>query len=92
MDGKLAYRLSPLAKQDLEAIWLYTSERWSTEQANRYCCSIISAIEDLLTGRLISQPADVLPKYRKFKVGRHVIFFKKSGNYSALFYHAILGY
>ena len=63
MDGKLAYRLSPLAKQDLEAIWLYTSKRWSTEQANRYCCSIISAIEDLLTICLPDASSHSLPMF-----------------------------
>lgn len=81
MGSKLAYRLSPLAEQDLEGIWLYTRERWSAEQAALYYRSIISAIEGLLTGRLIPQPADVLPTYLKFKVGRHVIYFKKSEDY-----------
>ena len=81
MGSKLAYRLSPLAEQDLEGIWLYTRERWSAEQADLYYHSIISAIEGLLTGGLIPQPADVLPRYLKFKVGRHVIYFKKSEDY-----------
>ena len=31
-----SYRLSPLAVADLESIWLYTFERWSLEQADRY--------------------------------------------------------
>ena len=62
MGSKLAYRLSPLAEQDLEGIWLYTRERWSAEQADLYYHSIISAIEGLLTGGLIPQPADVLPE------------------------------
>ena len=45
-----AYRLSPRAEIDLEDIWLYTLERWSAEQADRYQNEIISALEALTKG------------------------------------------
>jgi plasmid stabilization system protein ParE len=31
-----AYYLSPLAEADLEDIWLYTFQTWSSEQADHY--------------------------------------------------------
>nr|WP_229264226.1 type II toxin-antitoxin system RelE/ParE family toxin [Duganella sp. 1411] len=30
------YRLTPAAERDLESIWIYTSQRWSIDQADRY--------------------------------------------------------
>ena len=41
MANKRIYRLSPLAEQDLEDIWLYTLREWSADQADRYYHSII---------------------------------------------------
>ena len=29
-------RLTPAARSDLEAIWLYTMQSWSADQADRY--------------------------------------------------------
>ena len=81
MANKRIYRLSPLAKQDLEDIWLYTLREWSADQADRYYHSIIAAIEGLLVRRYIPQPTDILPGYWKFKVGRHVIYFKEHDDY-----------
>lgn len=40
----LDYEISELAKQDLEDIWLYTFEKWSANQANKYYEQIIEAI------------------------------------------------
>ena len=81
MANKRIYRLSPLAEQDLEDIWLYTLHEWSADQADRYYHSIIAAIEGLLARRHIPQPTDILPDYWKFKVGRHVIYFKEHDDY-----------
>lgn len=36
---------SPLAEADLEDIWLYTAQRWSTEQAVTYTTELIGAVE-----------------------------------------------
>ena len=81
MANKRIYRLSPLAEQDLEDIWLYTLREWSADQADRYYHSIIAAIEGLLVRRHIPQLTDILPDYWKFKVGRHVIYFKEHDDY-----------
>ena len=81
MDNKRSYRLSPLAEQDLEEIWHYTFHEWGANQADSYYRSIIVAIEGLIVRRSIAQLCDILPGYWKFKVGRHVIYYKESHNY-----------
>ncbi len=77
MDNKLSYRLSPLAKQDLEKIWLYTLEEWSVEQADMYYHTIIAAIEGLLTRRQIPQPTDILPGIGNSEL-KAMLFFSKN--------------
>jgi len=37
------YRLTPEAERDVEAIWLYTLEKWGLEQANRYTDDLTEA-------------------------------------------------
>ena len=81
MANKRIYRLSPLAEQDLEDIWLYTLREWSADQADRYYHSIIAAIEGLLVRRHIPQSTDLLPGSWTCKVGRHVIYFKEHDDY-----------
>ena len=39
------YSISEKALEDINAIWNYTAERWSTEQANRYYNLILDEIE-----------------------------------------------
>ncbi len=77
MFGKsLTYRLSPLAESDLEEIWLYTAETWSLDQADSYHRAIIKAIEGLASGRNIWQKSNVLDGYWKYRVGKHIVFFR----------------
>ena len=75
------YRLSPLAVNDLEEIWLYTIRQWSLEQADSYLRSIIAAIEGLAYGRNIAQKAGIRKGYWKYKSGAHVIYFQSSDTY-----------
>jgi len=72
------YRLSPLAVADLEDIWLYTFERWSLEQADRYHHDLIAAIEALASGIKVGRRADVRKGYFKYAVGQHFVFFRPS--------------
>lgn len=44
---KLNYLLSNLAISDLDRIWIYTAEKWSKNQANKYYQDIFSAITQL---------------------------------------------
>ena len=70
------YRLSPLAERDLEAIWFYTFENWSAEQADRYHNQIMAAIEELAGGGKQGRPIDdIRPGYRKLAVQSHFLFY-----------------
>lgn len=75
-------RLTPKAIADLEAIWDYTAQQWSLEQAEEYHASLIRAIEGLASGNLVWQQAShIRPGYLKFQVHSHVVFFKISALY-----------
>ena len=71
------YRLSPLAKTDLENIWLYTLEQWSVTQADRYYNTIITTIEQLTSGEIKGRYTDIRPDFLKYPIGKHLIFFRK---------------
>jgi toxin ParE1/3/4 len=69
--------LSPAAQADLDAIWDYTADHWSTRQADKYVLSIREACQQLVEGRRQSEPIDdVRPGYRKSAISSHVIFFR----------------
>lgn len=74
------HRLAPLAEGDLEEIWPYTFRQWSLEQADAYHRTIMTAIEDLTSGRMSGQRTDVREGYWKYKVGMHVIYFQYSND------------
>jgi len=73
----MKYRISLLASQDLENIWLYTVENWSIEQADRYINLIIDEIE-----YVVKKPesgidcSSVRKGYFKSKIKSHFIFYK----------------
>ena len=71
------YRLSPAATRDLEAIWLYTLERWGLEQANSYTDELVATFNELANNPQLSTPADYIRKtYRRRRSGRHAIYFR----------------
>ncbi len=75
--GNKSFRLSPLAEQDLENIWLYTYQEWSNEQADKYVYTIMAVIEKLSSGKLIAMQADIREGYWKYFVASHVLYFVK---------------
>jgi len=73
----MKYKITNLASQDLENIWLYTFENWSIEQADRYLNLIIDEIEYL------SQKPDsgldfssVRKGYYRTRIKSHFIFYR----------------
>lgn len=73
------YRISEEAVSDLEKIWLYTFNKWSREQADKYYNIIINEIEFIVNNYEFCRNMDyVRPGYRMSKVKSHLIFFKKS--------------
>ncbi|MDI1255440.1 MAG: type II toxin-antitoxin system RelE/ParE family toxin [Flavobacterium sp.] len=71
------YRISKIALQDIDKIWLYTFENWSVNQANHYYRLIYQEInfivEDFESGRDISK---IKPGYRQVKIKSHLIIYK----------------
>ena len=62
---------------DLEKIWLFTLNKWSKEQADRYHNLIIDEIEYIVDNFELSRRIDYIrPGYRMTKVKSHLIFFR----------------
>ena len=76
------YRLTPEAERDLESIWLYTSEAWGHEQANRYTDDLADAFSQLAHNpnnpELGMSCEDIRRGYRRLRVGRHVVYYRMS--------------
>jgi len=73
----LPYAISKKAVSDLEEIWLYTVEKWSIKQANRYYSLIFDEIDficrNIDTGKSMNH---VRKGYRASKVKSHLIFYR----------------
>jgi toxin ParE1/3/4 len=73
------FRLTKLAKQDLRSIGRYTQVTWGKEQRNLYLAKI-----DVVFHLLAQEPQrgktcdDIRSGYRKYHVGRHLIFYRLS--------------
>jgi len=75
-------RLSRKAIADLDCIWDYTAQSWSEEQAVIYYRQIFSAIQGLNNLPVfLEKRYDVIKSgLWGFKVGHHIIFYKKGKN------------
>ncbi len=72
------YVLRPAAQADLDNIWDYTEENWSSEQAERYLEMIRDECKALGSGVTIGRSAsNFRAGYFKLPVGSHFIFYKK---------------
>ncbi len=75
------YRISKQAIDDLNDIWIYTLQKWSKEQADRYYNLIIEEIEFVTDNFLVGKSAEQTRKnYRVTKVKSHLIFYRKVDN------------
>ncbi|MFM7363307.1 MAG: type II toxin-antitoxin system RelE/ParE family toxin [Cuspidothrix sp.] len=77
-----AFRLTKLAKQDLLSIGRYTQKTWGSEQRNRYLTMLDDYFyilaQDPNKGRTCDE---IRPGYRKYHIGRHLIFYREAGEY-----------
>ena len=75
------YIISKRAVSDLEEIWLYTVEKWSAKQADRYYNLIVDEINYICKNNDAGKSMDHVRKgYRASKVKFHLIFYKVSDN------------
>jgi toxin ParE1/3/4 len=74
---KLVLNVSSEALSDLEKIWIYTYNKWSKEQADRYYSLLIEEIEFLQSNYNTGKSAEYIrPGYRVSFVKSHIIFYK----------------
>jgi toxin ParE1/3/4 len=75
------YSISEKALEDINTIWNYTAENWSTHQANRYYNLILDEIEFVAANFETAKDFGTIRKdYRYSKVKSHLVFFKKTKN------------
>jgi toxin ParE1/3/4 len=66
--------LTPLARGDLRAIWLYSCENWGPDQADAYTDAIEAACQALAKSRLAGRRVSDRETYRKQVVRSHVLY------------------
>ena len=77
----LPYVISKKAVSDLEEIWLYTVEKWSVEQADRYYNLIFDEIHYISKNSTSGKSMEHVRKgYRSSKVKSHLIFYRIRNN------------
>ncbi|UFP96503.1 type II toxin-antitoxin system RelE/ParE family toxin [Gloeobacter morelensis] len=70
-----AFRLTELAVQDLRAVGRYTEATWGRAQRNNYLAKLDACFELLAQEPQLGRVCDdIRPGYRKYHVGRHLIF------------------
>src|SRR5687768_8697318 len=75
------YVISKKAVSDLEEIWLYTVEKWSVGQADRYYSLIFDEINYICKNSDSGKAMEHVRKgYRASKVKSHLIFYKISND------------
>ncbi len=73
--------LRPRARQDLEAIWRYSAERWSPARADIYLRDLDTVMRALLHHRLRGYAIDdVRPGYRAIRAASHLLVYRLVGD------------
>lgn len=72
------FALTRKARADLRAIAIYTEKQWGFEQRNTYIKQFDDTFRMLAAAPSIGRSCDeVLPGYRKFPHGSHIVFYKQ---------------
>lgn len=73
----LTYEISNLARQDLEDIWKYTVENWSSSQADKYYRILVKEFDVICKNPEIGKSIDhVKPGHRTRGIKSHLIVYK----------------
>ncbi len=73
----MKYKISQEASRDIENIWLYTIDKWSIEQADRYFNLIMDEIEYLTKNPKSGKDYSKIRKgYFRSQIKSHFIFYK----------------
>ncbi|MEO7922147.1 MAG: type II toxin-antitoxin system RelE/ParE family toxin [Chitinophagaceae bacterium] len=77
----LPYVISKKAIADLEQIWLYTVEKWSVDQADRYYNLLFDEIHFVCKNINAGKSMEHVRKgYRASKVKSHLLFYRIQNN------------
>lgn len=68
--------LSSKAKFDLSEISKYTYKTWGGRQFDKYVRNLHEVFEGLASGMLKGQIYDFKKGYKKYYVGKHIIFYR----------------
>ena len=71
------YDISKQATEDLYAIWEYTYDTWSENQADKYYAILEAAMDEIGTSPSdIGKPYnEIIPGLRAYHVRKHLIFY-----------------
>ena len=73
--AKAEYRLAPKAREDMEAVWLYSLAQWGASQAEQYIDDLTDAFAFLADNPKAGTACDhIRRRYRRYPVIRHVIY------------------
>ncbi len=73
----MPFVITKKAVSDLEEIWLYTGEKWSLQQADRYYNLIFDEINYICKNNTAGKSMEHVRKgYRASKVKSHLIFYR----------------
>jgi toxin ParE1/3/4 len=75
-----SFRLTAKATADLKSIGRYTQDTWGREQRNKYLRQLDDSFHMLAQEPHKGRPCDdIRGGYRKYHVGRHLIFYRQAG-------------
>ena len=73
------FRLTVQARADLRDIGRYTQQTWGRDQRNRYLARLDEAFHRLAREPHLGRACEeIRAGYRKYHVGRHLIFYRES--------------
>lgn len=73
------YRLTPKAKEDMEAVWLYSLTQWVVQQTERYIDDLAEAFKILAESPKAGTACEnIRAGYRKYPVIRHVVYYRET--------------
>lgn len=80
-----SYRLTPAAQGDLEDIWLYTMQQWSSAQADRYTDILEDTFERLLfMPEMARERPEFDPPVRIHPSAEHLIIYRIENDHLAI--------
>jgi len=75
------FKISAKAVDDLKSIGRYTQDHWGREQRNKYLSMVDACFHTIAHQPGVGITCDyICPGYRKYHVGRHLIFYRHIGN------------